>query len=79
MGLKTTYYLRTLGASQVEKSTVDTQSHGSTHERKSFTVGAAPEAKTTPVPPVSMSSSEVDPATGIKLCKINDPTCESCQ
>ncbi|HEV7449702.1 MAG TPA: ribonucleoside-diphosphate reductase subunit alpha, partial [Candidatus Paceibacterota bacterium] len=30
MGLKTTYYLRTLGASRVEKSTVDMNKHGAT-------------------------------------------------
>ncbi len=35
MGLKTTYYLRTLGASQVEKATVSTSEHGSTHTRTS--------------------------------------------
>ncbi|MEK7085331.1 MAG: ribonucleoside-diphosphate reductase subunit alpha, partial [Patescibacteria group bacterium] len=34
MGLKTTYYLRTLAASQVEKSTVDTAEFGSTHKRQ---------------------------------------------
>lgn len=34
MGLKTTYYLRTLAASQVEKSTVSTAEFGSTHLRK---------------------------------------------
>jgi ribonucleoside-diphosphate reductase alpha chain len=33
LGLKTTYYLRTLGASQVEKSTVNTSEFGSTHLR----------------------------------------------
>lgn len=33
MGLKTTYYLRTLGASQVEKSTVSTTEYGATHTR----------------------------------------------
>lgn len=33
MGLKTTYYLRTLGASQVEKATVSVADHGSTHTR----------------------------------------------
>jgi len=33
MGLKTTYYLRTLGASQVEKATVSTAEYGSTHNR----------------------------------------------
>jgi ribonucleoside-diphosphate reductase alpha chain len=33
MGLKTTYYLRTLGASQVEKSTVSATEYGLTHRR----------------------------------------------
>lgn len=40
MGLKTTYYLRTLGASQVEKSTVSTSEFGATHTRT-----AAPTAE----------------------------------
>jgi len=35
MGLKTTYYLRTLGASQVEKASVSSSEHGSTHTRTS--------------------------------------------
>ncbi|HAG27362.1 TPA: hypothetical protein DCG61_01095, partial [Patescibacteria group bacterium] len=33
MGVKTTYYLRSLAASQVEKSTVSTSEMGSTHTR----------------------------------------------
>lgn len=44
MGLKTTYYLRTLAATQVEKSTVNTQQFGSTHKRD---VQAGPQAMTT--------------------------------
>jgi ribonucleoside-diphosphate reductase alpha chain len=35
MGLKTTYYLRSMGASQVEKSTVNTTEYGATHTRGS--------------------------------------------
>lgn len=35
LGLKTTYYLRTLSASQVEKSTVSTAEFGVTHKRSS--------------------------------------------
>jgi ribonucleoside-diphosphate reductase alpha chain len=35
LGLKTTYYLRSLGASQVEKSTVNASEFGSTHKRGS--------------------------------------------
>jgi len=44
MGLKTTYYLRTLAATQVEKSTVSTQQYGSTHKRDAGSAG--PEAMT---------------------------------
>lgn len=41
MGLKTTYYLRTMAASQVEKSTVNTTEYGSTHNRKFDQAGSA--------------------------------------
>jgi ribonucleoside-diphosphate reductase alpha chain len=34
LGLKTTYYLRSLGASQIEKSTVNASEFGSTHKRE---------------------------------------------
>ncbi|MBU0661242.1 ribonucleoside-diphosphate reductase subunit alpha [Patescibacteria group bacterium] len=64
MGLKTTYYLRTLGISQVEKSTVQTQNFGSTHLRQE----TAKVANTT-----------VAPKAEVKLCKIEDPDCEACQ
>ncbi|MEK7624738.1 MAG: ribonucleoside-diphosphate reductase subunit alpha, partial [Patescibacteria group bacterium] len=64
LGLKTTYYLRTLAVSQVEKSTVDTASFGSTHLRKA-TVTVAPVMETVPATP--------------KACAITDPSCESCQ
>ncbi len=47
MGIKTTYYLRTMAASQVEKSTVDTAAFGNTHIRG----GNAPaEAVSNPAP-----------------------------
>lgn len=44
-GLKTTYYLRSLAISQVEKSTVDTSEFGSTHKRE---VATAVESNTKP-------------------------------
>ena len=40
-GLKTTYYLRSLGASQVEKSTVSSAEYGSTHTRGGSTIVSA--------------------------------------
>ncbi len=43
LGLKTTYYLRSLGASQVEKSTVNASEFGSTHKRDAGSdVGSGP-------------------------------------
>ena len=41
LGLKTTYYLRTLGASQIEKSTLDMDEYGKTQHRDGGTGGNA--------------------------------------
>lgn len=52
MGLKTTYYLRSLGASQVEKSTVSTAEFGATNKRStgsSSAVGSAVENVPSPI------------------------------
>jgi ribonucleoside-diphosphate reductase alpha chain len=76
MGLKTTYYLRTLAASQVEKSTVDTKQFGSTHLRKQVATVEnnfpAPKAVVEEKPAVANAATP-------KACLITDPTCESCQ
>ncbi len=112
LGVKTTYYLRTLAASQVEKSTVSTAEFGSTHKRSTSkpgdtapvntathdampspvahaaTVAASanePATKTIPVETtpkaktVPSSATTIIDGKEIKLCKINDPTCEACQ
>ncbi len=54
LGLKTTYYLRSLGASQVEKSTVNASEFGSTHKRdagaSTNATGVASEIVATSVP-----------------------------
>ena len=70
LGLKTTYYLRTLAASQVEKSTINTSEFGVTHQREKNHSEAVIEDKTDVV-------SEAEPVKA--MCYINDPTCESCQ
>lgn len=62
LGIKTTYYLRTLGATSIEKST--TALTNSTINQP-------------PITPVIKQESELVPP--VKLCKINDPSCESCQ
>ncbi|MDO8628286.1 MAG: ribonucleoside-diphosphate reductase subunit alpha, partial [Nanoarchaeota archaeon] len=69
MGLKTTYYLRTLAASQVEKSTIVIAEHGLTHKRD-FTV--APQEPTTIITPPTLEV--ITPASN------QEPQiCESCQ
>ena len=90
MGLKTTYYLRTLAASQVEKSTVSTAEFGSTHVRSAraalegmanpvAAMEAAVELRTEAQSISSMPSDGGDTLVGPKLCSIEDPSCESCQ
>ena len=92
-GLKTTYYLRTLAASGIEKSTLDLgqQRLKSTiaHEVVAATVTVAqPEAVLAPLEssrperaPVATKERLEQPAILPKLllCKIDDPTCEACQ
>jgi len=61
LGLKTTYYLRTLAATQVEKSTVSTAQFGSTHTREKeeshhdMSIGMAMNPATSEVPVSSVS------------------------
>ena len=68
-GLKTTYYLRTTSATQVEKST------GRTGQLNAVSV--------TPSAPMAASASAAEaasePATDVKFCAIDDPGCEACQ
>jgi ribonucleoside-diphosphate reductase alpha chain len=58
LGLKTTYYLRTLGASQVEKSTVSTTEFGSTHNRAKS--GVSPSTASLVAPPAAPASPALD-------------------
>jgi ribonucleoside-diphosphate reductase alpha chain len=67
-GLKTTYYLRTLGATHAEKSTVQAGSLNAVPADGGLASGGgmthAPAATAAPEP---------------KFCAIDDPTCEACQ
>jgi ribonucleoside-diphosphate reductase alpha chain len=63
-GLKTTYYLRAMGATHAEKSTV-----------KTGQLNAVPAEADTPLAAGADPSGEV----GLKLCKVDDPECEACQ
>ena len=91
-GLKTTYYLRTLGASQVEKSTVNATEYGSTHKRdtgnttaetaseKEVIVEQKPAELTAAQKMAEKAFSDSAKNTNMpKLCSILDPECEACQ
>jgi ribonucleoside-diphosphate reductase alpha chain len=69
-GLKTTYYLRTMGATHVEKSTAF---DGRLNAVKSEAGGAVSLAA------MEVVSSDLRIEPGPKLCSIDDPTCEACQ
>jgi len=68
-GLKTTYYLRTIGATHAEKSTVSRGQLNSVSSQVGGGMNAAPQAET----PMS------EPATDVKFCSIDNPDCEACQ
>ena len=59
-GLKTTYYLRTLGASQIEKSTLDAKKYGFTQKRD-FTINNSQTIETTSATEVASCSISSDP------------------
>ncbi len=64
-GLKTTYYLRSLGATQVEKSTVDINKYG---VQPRWMKNAS-----------SSSDIAVERQPEVKACSIMDPDCDACQ
>ena len=84
-GLKTTYYLRTVGSSHAEKSTVKAghmnavSSEGGMSKSAAQSAAASSAVKSNAVVDASMSLSHVDPATDMKFCAIDDPGCEACQ
>ena len=67
-GMKTFYYLRTLGASQIEKSTLDAKKFGFTQKRI-YTNGSTQKAETN-----GATNSVITNA-----CSIDTEECESCQ
>jgi ribonucleoside-diphosphate reductase alpha chain len=73
LGLKTTYYLRTLGASQIEKSTLDMSEYGKTQHRD----GA--NAVETDGGERSVEGGTDGETAENELCTVEDPTCDACQ
>ncbi|KQW00173.1 ribonucleoside-diphosphate reductase subunit alpha [Rhizobacter sp. Root1221] len=77
-GLKTTYYLRTVGATHAEKSTVKAgQMNSVSSGSDSGAKLAAPVAQVAPAAVVA--APQIEAATDIKFCAIDDPGCEACQ
>jgi len=78
-GLKTTYYLRTLGASQIEKSSLDANKFGFTQKRIYKTVEANAVAETVAAVAEEIMASD-DAIVDGKSCSISDdPECDVCQ
>ncbi|MEN9587116.1 MAG: hypothetical protein RIT15_691 [Pseudomonadota bacterium] len=89
-GLKTTYYLRTVGATHAEKSTgragqMNAVSSGSS-DSSMASQASLNKAATTNAPSALMAAALASqaelapsPATDIKFCAIDDPGCEACQ
>jgi len=77
-GLKTTYYLRTISATQTEKSTV------TSGRLNAVSSGGAPQGQTMSAIDAAAAAARAQmdaavPATDIKFCGVDDPTCEACQ
>jgi len=77
-GLKTTYYLRTQSATHVEKSTV---AAGRLNAVSSGGGNAASQGMSALDKAAADAQMQLQnmPATDIKFCGVDDPTCESCQ
>lgn len=80
-GLKTTYYLRTMGATHAEKSTVQNagQLNAVSSSVGGMSVAAAAPVAVAPVASAVPVLNDVAPATDVQFCAIDDPGCEACQ
>ena len=75
-GLKTTYYLRTSSATHAEKSTVQSG------RLNAVSSGSAPSGGMSALEAAAAAAQaqlSATPATDIKFCGVDDPTCEACQ
>ncbi|MCG2595573.1 ribonucleoside-diphosphate reductase subunit alpha [Ramlibacter sp. XY19] len=76
-GLKTTYYLRTTSATQAEKSTVQSGRLNAVSSSGGETGGMSALDAAAAAARAQMDAAQ--PATDIKFCGVDDPTCEACQ
>jgi ribonucleoside-diphosphate reductase alpha chain len=73
-GLKTTYYLRTMGATHAEKSTINSGQLNAVSVEGGMS-GAAIAAASA----ASAGSADITVGSDVKFCSIDDPECEACQ
>ena len=77
-GLKTTYYLRSLGATQIEKSSLDINKRGIQPKwMRNKSASSQIEVNREETPDDPNAPLKEDP--GKKQCSIDDPDCEACQ
>lgn len=89
MGLKTTYYLRTLAKTQIEKSTLDASKFGFTQMREYAPMAAANADGIAAAAEVVIDGEPLSATIEMRLpevstesfpmCRIGDPECEACQ
>ncbi len=72
-GLKTTYYLRTVGATHAEKATV------TSGQLNSVSSSAAGHAASGAMRRDDAAAHTLAPASDVKFCAIDNPDCEACQ
>ncbi|MDO7594721.1 MAG: ribonucleoside-diphosphate reductase subunit alpha, partial [Burkholderiaceae bacterium] len=77
-GLKTTYYLRTMAATSIEKSTGRAGQMNSVSNQSTDAIAAAAAPAMAPASQPAPVEAAVA-ATDVKFCAIDDPGCEACQ
>jgi ribonucleoside-diphosphate reductase alpha chain len=78
-GLKTTYYLRTQSATHAEKSTVAAGRMNAVSSGSDAPGGAASMSALDTAAAAARAQLAASPATDVKFCGVDDPTCEACQ
>jgi ribonucleoside-diphosphate reductase alpha chain len=81
-GLKTTYYLRTISATHAEKSTVQSGRLNAVSSGSGGGLAAGASGGSSALEAAAAAAQaqmNATPATDIKFCAIDDPTCEACQ
>jgi ribonucleoside-diphosphate reductase alpha chain len=76
--LKTTYYLRTMAATSIEKSTGRAGQMNSVSNQSTDAIAAAAAPAMAPASQPAPVEAAVA-ATDVKFCAIDDPGCEACQ